>query len=248
MTRDFERGFQFNTAIAAVMELVNEAYRLKDGLYGDPAGAAAVRFATATAASLIFPFAPHLGAEVWERLSGGRVWEQPWPEADPALLASDTVTLVVQVNGKLRDRIEAAADAPEEELLRARAREREGPPPPRRQGGRQGGRRARQAGQPGRSLQRFPGRGPVSGTKRAVLVRRLADAPVEEWHRLRSHVLMDAGELGSRNMSVTWLEVPAGAEQTLRSHEEAEQVYVVVRGVGDDVGRRRHPAGRRRAT
>ena len=63
-------------------------------------------------------------------------------------------------------------------------------------------------------------------------VRRLADAPVEEWHRLRSHVLMDAGELGSRNMSVTWLEVPAGAQQTLRSHEEAEQVYVVVRGAG----------------
>ena len=65
-----------------------------------------------------------------------------------------------------------------------------------------------------------------------MLVRRLADAPVEEWHRLRSHVLMDAGELGSRNMSVTWLEVPAGAEQTLRSHEGAEQVYVVVRGAG----------------
>jgi leucyl-tRNA synthetase len=117
VTRDFQRGFQFNTAISAVMELVNEAYRLKDGLYGDPGGAAAVRFATATAASLIFPFAPHLGSEVFERLGGGRVWERPWPEADPALLASDTVTLVVQVNGKLRDRIEAAADAPEEELL-----------------------------------------------------------------------------------------------------------------------------------
>ena len=83
-----------------------------------------MRFAAATAASLIFPFAPHLGAEVWERLEGGRVWEQPWPVADPALLVSDTVTLVVQVNGKLRDRIEAAADAPEEELLRL-ARESE---------------------------------------------------------------------------------------------------------------------------
>jgi len=117
VTRDFERGFQFNTAIAATMELVNEAYRVKDGLYADPAGAAAVRFATATAASLIFPFAPHLGAEVWGRLRGGRVWEEGWPVADPELLASDTVTLVVQVNGKLRDRIEAAADAPEEELL-----------------------------------------------------------------------------------------------------------------------------------
>ncbi len=124
VTRDFQRGFQFNTAIAAVMELVNDAYRLKDGLYGDPDGAAAVRFAAATAASLVFPFAPHLGAEVWERLSGGRVWEEPWPVADQALLASDTVTLVVQVNGKLRDRIEAGADASRDDLLRL-ARESE---------------------------------------------------------------------------------------------------------------------------
>jgi leucyl-tRNA synthetase len=123
-TRDFSRGFQFNTVISAVMELVNDAYRLKDGLYGSPEGDAAVRFATATAASLIFPFAPHLGSEVYERLTGDRVWEQPWPSADPALLVSDTVTLVVQVNGKLRDRIEAPAEAPKEELLRL-ARESE---------------------------------------------------------------------------------------------------------------------------
>ncbi|HEU4600235.1 MAG TPA: class I tRNA ligase family protein, partial [Solirubrobacterales bacterium] len=117
-TRDFNRGFQFNTVISAVMELVNDAYRLKDGLYGSAEGDAAVRFATATAASLIFPFAPHLGSEVYERLTGERVWEQPWPEADPSLLSSDTVTLVVQVNGKLRDRIEAPAEASKEELLR----------------------------------------------------------------------------------------------------------------------------------
>jgi leucyl-tRNA synthetase len=123
-TRDFNRGFQFNTVISAVMELVNEAYRLKDGLYGKPDGEAAVRFATATAASLIFPFAPHLGSEVYERLFGGRVWEQPWPQADPELLSSETVTLVVQVNGKLRDRIEAPAEASKEELLRM-ARESE---------------------------------------------------------------------------------------------------------------------------
>jgi mannose-6-phosphate isomerase-like protein (cupin superfamily) len=65
-----------------------------------------------------------------------------------------------------------------------------------------------------------------------MLVRRLSDAPAEEWHRLRYRALMDAGQLGARNMSVTWLEIPAGAEQTLRSEEEAEQVYVVVRGAG----------------
>lgn len=65
-----------------------------------------------------------------------------------------------------------------------------------------------------------------------MLVRRLSETAVEEWHRLRTHVLMDAGELGSRNLSVTWLVLPSGAEQTLRSDEQAEQVYVVVRGAG----------------
>jgi mannose-6-phosphate isomerase-like protein (cupin superfamily) len=65
-----------------------------------------------------------------------------------------------------------------------------------------------------------------------MLVRRFPDAAVAELHRLRSRILMDAGELGSRNLSVNWLEVPAGASEELRSHEEAEQVYVVVRGGG----------------
>jgi leucyl-tRNA synthetase len=116
-TRDIEPRFQFNTAIAAVMELVNEIYRLKDALYDDATGAAVVRFATATAASLLFPFAPHLGSEVYEWLEGERVWEQPWPEADPRLLEHDTYMLVVQVNGKLRDRIEVGADTAEAELV-----------------------------------------------------------------------------------------------------------------------------------
>jgi leucyl-tRNA synthetase len=118
VTRDLGERFHLNTAIAAVMELINEAYRLKDALYGDPEGDAALRFATATAASLLFPFAPHLGAEVYEGMTGRRVWEDPWPEPDPALLERDTFTLVVQVNGKLRDQLEAAVDAGEEELIR----------------------------------------------------------------------------------------------------------------------------------
>jgi len=65
-----------------------------------------------------------------------------------------------------------------------------------------------------------------------MLVRRQSDAAVSEWHRLRTHILMDAGELGSRNMTVVWIEVPSGASQDLRSHEEAEQVYVCVQGEG----------------
>src|SRR5205085_9275501 len=65
-----------------------------------------------------------------------------------------------------------------------------------------------------------------------MLVRRLRDAPVEEWHRLSVHLLMDAGELGARNLSVTWITVPSGAKQALRSDEQSEQAYVVVRGSG----------------
>jgi mannose-6-phosphate isomerase-like protein (cupin superfamily) len=65
-----------------------------------------------------------------------------------------------------------------------------------------------------------------------VLVRRLSDAATTQVHGLRPHILMDAGELGSRNLSVNWLEVPAGVSEEMRSHEEAEQVYVVVSGSG----------------
>ena len=65
-----------------------------------------------------------------------------------------------------------------------------------------------------------------------MLVRRLSDAAVKDFHRLSSHILMDAGELGSRHMTVTWITVPTGVSQELHSHEEAEQVYVVVQGTG----------------
>ena len=64
----------------------------------------------------MFPFAPHLGAEVYEQLTGRRVWEEPWPDADPAMLQADTFELVCQVNGKVRDRVSAPSGAPREEL------------------------------------------------------------------------------------------------------------------------------------
>ncbi|MBN1527719.1 MAG: leucine--tRNA ligase [Thermoleophilaceae bacterium] len=112
VTRDMTGGrFSFNTAIAAVMELVNEIYRGRGSESPE-----AMRFGVATAGSLIFPFAPHLGAEVYELMTGARVWEEPWPEADPAMLARDEIELVVQINGKVVDRLRAAADAPVEEL------------------------------------------------------------------------------------------------------------------------------------
>src|SRR3954471_23009723 len=109
VTRDFER-FSFNTAVAAVMELVNECYAHRE----DPH----VPFAVATAASLIFPAAPHLSSEVYERMTGKRVWEESWPTADPELLVGDAIEIVVQVNGKVRDRLSVAPDISQEELER----------------------------------------------------------------------------------------------------------------------------------
>jgi leucyl-tRNA synthetase len=111
VTRDMEHGFGFNTAIAAVMELVNETYRQRD-----TAPPSHVRFAIATAGSLIFPFAPHMGAEAYELMTGARVWEEPWPVADPKLLATEEIQLVVQLNGKLVDRMAAPAAASREQL------------------------------------------------------------------------------------------------------------------------------------
>jgi leucyl-tRNA synthetase len=112
VTSDMGGRFAFNTAIAAIMELVNEVYRRPEA---DPESR---RFAIATAASLIFPFAPHLGSEVYEQLTGRRVWEEPWPGADPDMLRADTFELVCMVNGKLRDRVTANTGASKDELER----------------------------------------------------------------------------------------------------------------------------------
>jgi leucyl-tRNA synthetase len=67
--------------------------------------------------SLIQPYAPHVAEELWERLGHTRLWEAPWPVADPALVASETVEVVVQVNGRLRDRLHVPVGTPEDELV-----------------------------------------------------------------------------------------------------------------------------------
>ncbi len=105
------RRFAFNTAIAAVMELLNDCSRLRDS-----ASPEVLRFALGSAASLMFPFAPHASADIYDRLTGERVWEQPWPEADEQYLESEVYELVCQVNGKVRDRVQASADASPDEL------------------------------------------------------------------------------------------------------------------------------------
>ena len=109
VTDDIGRRFVFNTPIAAVMELVNELSKAPE----DPAA----RFAAETVVSLIQPYAPHVAEELWSRLGRERLWEEPWPVSDESLLQRDTVQLVVQVNGKVRDRIEVPAGLPDDELV-----------------------------------------------------------------------------------------------------------------------------------
>jgi leucyl-tRNA synthetase len=118
VTDDIERRFVFNTPIAAVMELVNEISRSGAD---DPAS----RFAVETAVSLIQPYAPHAAEELWSRLGHERLRAEPWPTADQTQLEHDTVELVVQVNGKVRDRLQVQAGLPDDELVAlARASEK----------------------------------------------------------------------------------------------------------------------------
>jgi leucyl-tRNA synthetase len=116
VTDDVLRRFQFHTPISAVMELVNEL--------GGAVDAPDARFAAETAISLIQPYAPHVAEELWGVLGHERLWEHPWPEADEAQLVRETFELVVQVNGKVRDRFEVDAGLSKDELV-ARARESE---------------------------------------------------------------------------------------------------------------------------
>ena len=118
VTDGLETDLKFNTGIAALMELVNDLYAL------EPTGAAeqaAVREALIALATLLAPFAPHAAEELWHEVRGPAAAEllladQPWPTFDPALVAADTVTIAVQVNGKLRGEVRAAAEAGEAEV------------------------------------------------------------------------------------------------------------------------------------
>ncbi len=109
---------KFNTGIAALMELVNALYALEPRTDADRA---AVREALVALAMLLSPFAPHAAEELWHEVMGPAardrlLADEPWPGFDPALVAADTVTIAVQVNGKLRGEVQAAASAGEAEV------------------------------------------------------------------------------------------------------------------------------------
>jgi len=113
---EFER-WSYNTAVASFMEFVNllsKYVQQPDGPRRDT-----LSFAVDQMLLLLAPMAPHVTAELWERRHGGHVHEQPWPTADPAMVEVDTVTMVVQVNGKVRDRIEVNARISEADAVAA---------------------------------------------------------------------------------------------------------------------------------
>ena len=127
VTDDIEREFQFNTAIAALMEFVNGLYKFtaEREAPAQPGEAAALREAVQTLILLLAPFAPHAAEELWALLGGApSVARQPWPQYDPALLQSVRLTIPIQVNGKLRSKIDVPADWTEAQVL-AQARQDE---------------------------------------------------------------------------------------------------------------------------
>ncbi len=109
----------FNTAIAALMEYVNELYKIKVELPANPDNAA-WKEAISALAQLLAPFAPHLAEELWSELGHqDSVHVDHWPRWDEALLVADVVTIVVQINGKVRAKLDVPAESSEEEVTAA---------------------------------------------------------------------------------------------------------------------------------
>jgi leucyl-tRNA synthetase len=119
VSRDIDERVRLNTAIAAIMELVNELYRSMEPRPHLSDTWKAVREATEAVVLLLSPFAPHIAEEMWEMLGHGKgLSAAGWPSFDRAIAAEEVITLVVQVNGKLRGRIEVSAEEDEEVVKR----------------------------------------------------------------------------------------------------------------------------------
>ena len=103
-------AMKFNTAIAAMMTLLNEISETRSITRGE----------YKTLIVLLNPFAPHITEEIWQNLGcDGRVYEQAWPEFDEAKCKNDTIEVIVQVNGKLKDKLLIAPGSSKEEMLSA---------------------------------------------------------------------------------------------------------------------------------
>ncbi len=117
---DIGNKYQFNTAIAAVMELVNTLYQSKDELARTENGRAVLSSAVATVLTLLSPMTPHLCEELWQILGHtSSIGKEPWPVWSEEALKRDMLTIVIQINGKLRGKIEIPASADRESIEQA---------------------------------------------------------------------------------------------------------------------------------
>lgn len=113
---DIGERFNFNTAISTIMELVNEMYRYKEGTVNPGLFGAAIK----DLIIMLAPFVPHVTEEMWEHLGyEGSVHDQNWPEYDEKALVKDTVEIVVQVNGKIKEKLDIAGGLSREEMEKA---------------------------------------------------------------------------------------------------------------------------------
>ena len=121
VTADIDTRKQMNTAVSAMMELVNDLYLFTDAQRGAPTaqGAAVAREAIESLVVLVSPFAPHTAEEIWERYAhAGTLAAAHWPAVDEAAARAESIVVPVQVNGKVRGRIAVSPDAADAELER----------------------------------------------------------------------------------------------------------------------------------
>jgi len=117
VTADIEDSFHFNTAIAAVMELVNAFYLAAEGLPRDEATLRVFREALEAILLLVSPMVPHIAEELWQELGDNRLLSEiPWPQPQAEALTVSAMTVVVQVNGKVRSRLSVPAAATDEDI------------------------------------------------------------------------------------------------------------------------------------
>jgi leucyl-tRNA synthetase len=116
VTDDISERFNFNTAISAIMELVNEVYKYKE-IDNSKINKVLVKKALDTILVLLSPFAPHMTEELWMTLDNkGSIHNQNWPKYDSKALVKDEIEIVIQVNGKVREKIMVNTDISKEEL------------------------------------------------------------------------------------------------------------------------------------
>jgi leucyl-tRNA synthetase len=119
VSEDLDHRWHFNAAIASIMALHNELCAVDESVYQTETGRSILRYSLETLVRLLSPFAPHISEEIWSGLGHTMsVEEAGWPELDERALQSDLVTIVIQVNGKLRARLEVERAAKEDEVTR----------------------------------------------------------------------------------------------------------------------------------